>query len=200
MKSNNTKHQIMAVALDRFSEEGYSGTSIREIAGIVGIRESAIYNHFGSKEEIFTSNLSEFRKKQLANNILSDDLLDDLSNPEKFLMSFARKLIGHWNLPDERKFMRILLIEQHTKIGASVLSVSLYLDELRNICKMIFGEMIKSGILKKYDTEILSSEFIGPLFILRVEKMCGPEGDDIEPVINAAAMHVKFFWDSVKAI
>ena len=197
MKQINTKKLILITALDFFSKEGYAGVSIRQIAGEVGIRESAIYNHYKSKEEIFAAIMSDFKSRSVSGEILSDDLLDDLSNPEKFLKNFSNRLINHWNSSEERKFIRLLLMEQFTKIGSRDLSVSDYLTELRSICKMIFSEMGKAGIIKKFDPEILTEEFITPLFVIRAEKMSGDDNNDIGNILVYAAKHVDFFWKAV---
>lgn len=198
MKSKNTKQIILEKSLEFFSKNGYAGASIRQIAKAVGIRESAIYNHYKSKEEIFLAILSYFKSRSIGREILNDELLEDLSSPEKFLKHFTEKLLEHWNKPDEKKFIRLLLMEQFTKIGAEELSVSNYLIELRSICKMIFGEMIKAGIIKKYDAEMLAEEFIIPLFFLRTEKMSCDEENDIKSIYKTANRHVEFFWNAVK--
>lgn len=199
MRYQNTKDLILEKALDFFSTSGYAGASIRQIAKAVGVRESAIYNHFKSKEEIFLAILSKYKSKSISKNILSDDLLEDLSDPKKFLLHFSNRLIEYWNLPDERKFIRLLLMEQFTKVGAHELSVADYLVELRSICKMIFGEMIKAGILKISNSEILTEEFIAPLFILRTEKMSSDEIGSLKEILKAAEIHVNFFWNAVKS-
>ncbi len=198
MKNQNTKRQILEKSFDFFSTHGYSGASIRQISRSVGIRESAIYNHYKSKEEIFSAILAEFKTKSIGKVILNDDLLDDLSNPEKFLKHFTKRLIEVWNEPDERKFIRLLLMEQFTKIGSQVLSVSDYLIELRTICNMIFNEMIKAGIVAKFKSEILTEEFISPLFLLRTEKMSLDNTQNIKEVFVLAERHVDFFWNAVK--
>ena len=54
MKPNN-KDKIFDVSIDLFSEFGYDGVSIRQIASNVGIKESSIYNHYKSKEAILDS-------------------------------------------------------------------------------------------------------------------------------------------------
>ena len=197
MKQINTKKLILKTALDFISKNGYAGVSIRQIAREVGIRESAIYNHYKSKEEIFAAIMSDFKSRSVNREILSDDLLDDLSNPQKFLKNFSKRLIQYWNGPDERKFIRLLLIEQFTKIGSRDLSVSDYLTELRSICKMIFTEMEKAGIIKEIDPAILAEEFITPLFVMRVEKMSGDGGQDIKSIYDYSAKHVDFFWKAV---
>lgn len=46
------RERILDVALDRFIENGYDGTSLREIAEILGVTKAALYYHFASKDDI----------------------------------------------------------------------------------------------------------------------------------------------------
>ena len=48
----DTKNLILTTALDLFSENGFDGVSVRDIAKQVGVRESALYKHFKNKQEI----------------------------------------------------------------------------------------------------------------------------------------------------
>ena len=48
-----TRQAILDAALALFAEKGYFGTSLRDVAGAVGIRESALYNYFAGKEALF---------------------------------------------------------------------------------------------------------------------------------------------------
>lgn len=47
-----TADEIRQAALEQFARDGYSATSMRDIAGSVGIKAASLYNHFGSKEAI----------------------------------------------------------------------------------------------------------------------------------------------------
>jgi AcrR family transcriptional regulator len=47
-----TREKILDVALDLFTDQGFDGTSMREIAERLGITKPSIYYHFASKEEI----------------------------------------------------------------------------------------------------------------------------------------------------
>jgi len=198
LKQTNTKQLILSAALDLFSQHGYNGASIRQIARAVGIRESAIYNHYKSKEEIFLAILAEFKSSTVSEKILSDDLLDDLSNPEKFLRNFAERLINHWNTQQERKFIRLLLMEQFTQIGYKELSTTDYLSELRKMCRLIFSEMIKTKIVKQYNPEILAEQFIAPLFLIRTEHLVSVENQKMSAVFKIVNEHVDFFWAAIK--
>jgi AcrR family transcriptional regulator len=48
----DTRQRILDVALDLFTEQGYDGTSLREIAEQLGVTKAALYYHFESKEDI----------------------------------------------------------------------------------------------------------------------------------------------------
>lgn len=48
----STREKILDVALDLFTDQGFDGTSMREIAERLRITKPSIYYHFGSKDDI----------------------------------------------------------------------------------------------------------------------------------------------------
>ena len=65
--SGDTRQRILAVANELFIEQGYEGTSLREIADRLDITKAALYYHFRSKDDILQTLLEPF-----------DTLLDEL--------------------------------------------------------------------------------------------------------------------------
>jgi len=57
-----TRHKIARAALDLFSRKGFTETSMREIAAVVGINASSLYNHFKSKAAILEHLLDDYKK------------------------------------------------------------------------------------------------------------------------------------------
>ena len=53
--SGDTRERILAVANELFTEQGYEGTSLREIADRLGFTKAALYYHFRSKDEILVA-------------------------------------------------------------------------------------------------------------------------------------------------
>ena len=51
-KSDQSKEQIMSVALDLFSKTGYHKTSTKNICDAAGISTGLLFYHFGSKEKL----------------------------------------------------------------------------------------------------------------------------------------------------
>lgn len=58
-RRGDTRERIQTIALERFTDNGYDQTSLREIAEDLGVTKAALYYHFKSKEEILDSLLSE---------------------------------------------------------------------------------------------------------------------------------------------
>ncbi len=54
-RRTDTRERAIGVALGLFAQQGYAGTSLREIAEQLGVTKAALYFHFHSKEEILTA-------------------------------------------------------------------------------------------------------------------------------------------------
>ncbi len=54
-RGEQTRSAILQAAHDLFVEQGYHGTSMRQIANQAGIALGGLYNHFPSKEAVFES-------------------------------------------------------------------------------------------------------------------------------------------------
>ena len=86
--ANDTRQRILDVALDLFTEQGYDGTSLRQIAEQLGVTKAALYYHFESKEDILMAlhmRLHDFGKDALVRIgeapvtlALWEELLDDI--------------------------------------------------------------------------------------------------------------------------
>ena len=64
----DTRQRILDVALDLFTEQGFDGTSLREIAERLSVTKAALYYHFESKDDILLAlhmRLHEFGREAL---------------------------------------------------------------------------------------------------------------------------------------
>ncbi|MBF4583762.1 TetR/AcrR family transcriptional regulator [Curtobacterium sp. VKM Ac-2865] len=65
---SETRSEILRVALELFTDRGFEGASIRDLAEAVGMTKSSLYYHFASKDAILAA-LMENRRDEV------DDLL-----------------------------------------------------------------------------------------------------------------------------
>jgi AcrR family transcriptional regulator len=56
--AQETRERILEVARELFTEQGYDGTSLREIADRLGFTKAALYYHFQSKDQIMLALLA----------------------------------------------------------------------------------------------------------------------------------------------
>ena len=54
-REKNTKERILEEALRLFSQNGYMGTSMNDIAAKLGVTKAALYKHYTGKKEILDS-------------------------------------------------------------------------------------------------------------------------------------------------
>jgi AcrR family transcriptional regulator len=54
-KGERTAERILDVAEELFAERGYAGTTLRDVASRVGLRNPSLYNHFPSKASLYAA-------------------------------------------------------------------------------------------------------------------------------------------------
>ena len=57
----DTRARIQQIAVELFTEHGYEGTSLREIAEHLNVTKAALYYHFKSKEDIILSLVEDYQ-------------------------------------------------------------------------------------------------------------------------------------------
>jgi AcrR family transcriptional regulator len=72
-----TKRLILEKALELFTDRGYEGSSMDDIAKAVGIRKASLYAHFDGKERIFSA--------------IFDDILEEYARTIDELTAFSEE-------------------------------------------------------------------------------------------------------------
>lgn len=88
------KEEIKQAALELFASNGFEGTSLADIAGVVGLKKQSIYSHFKDKDDLFLSIMKDAKSTEI--DYYRAHLQDsDLSRPDLVLASL---LFGVKNL------------------------------------------------------------------------------------------------------
>jgi AcrR family transcriptional regulator len=201
-EERDTRQDILDAALDLFAENGFFGTSMREIAKRVGVRESALYHHFASKEAILQGLIQQLGPGQ-ARNLAEMDveaLLDSVGG-RPLLSQFVQMMTTLWATPREQKMMRLMMSEG-PRIGESgVLHLPSVVREARGHIARVFEAMMKKKLIKKSDPYALTLEFMGPLMMLRIMYLVMPKGPpDLKGFQAEVNAHLEFFWNAVAVV
>ncbi len=61
--TSQKRHQIMDAAAEVFVDGGYENASMDRIAEVAGASKRTVYNHFGSKEDLFRAVVARFQRE-----------------------------------------------------------------------------------------------------------------------------------------
>ncbi len=169
-EARNTRERILDAALELFAAQGFAGTSLRQIAQVVGIKESAIYAHFESKEAVFRT----FCEQMVTPVVLIQGLLGSelavvaLRDPEAVLRQLAQRIIEMWNTPRARLFFSVMMREG--KIGSDPLSTLLLpgIEQIEAQLGILIQHWMEQGRLRNdFPAEHLVWELLAPLANIR---------------------------------
>ena len=169
-----TKEKITETALDLFSQRGYDGVSVRDIARAVGIRESSIYNHFQSKRAVFDAIVDlcvQQSERYFREGGLPYDAGDDASVYAGIGMEDLQELIERtfrffFDDPWNARFRRLLLLSQYADPRCRDIYRRLYRDKCVRVQAYIFATLMDAGELRREDPLAVAAEFHGPMFML----------------------------------
>lgn len=105
-RGERTRIEIIRAAHSLFIEQGYHGTSMRQIAGEADIAPGSLYNHFDSKEDVFRAVFLEYHP--------SREVLPALVSAEgETIEQFLRDALDRMTTTLEKRpdFMNLLFIE-----------------------------------------------------------------------------------------
>jgi AcrR family transcriptional regulator len=203
-RGQDTKERIIAAAIDLFSQEGYTGASIRDITGAVGIKESSLYHYFSSKQEIIEIIYASF-KNALALERQAHESIPTVIKPYDSYLLLQNNLIflkKMFDKPFMRKVYRVISMERYRdKQAFEIMSYDIY-QSIAATHEIMFKKMIAAGIMKPLlDPDILSIEYtyavMGIFGDYNILKYYEKSTTAIEDLMFE---YVKFFWDRVKNI
>jgi AcrR family transcriptional regulator len=198
-EERDTRQGILDAALDLFAESGFFGTSMREIARRVGVRESALYHHFESKEQILRALAQTYGPGQ-ARHLAELDVgaLLKAMGPQELLAQLVQVMTTSWATPHEQKMLRLMLSEGPRLGERGVLNLPDSIREARRNVAKLFEELMRRKLIRKADPISVTVAFMAPLMMMRMLYLVMPEGPPDLKALNAEVdRHLDFFWRAV---
>lgn len=166
MEKISTKDRILDAALDLFSEKGYDGASVDQIAELIGIKGPSLYRHYKGKEDIL-DHLIEALTQHYEQNFGESSKVDKVpASVEELINSSMGRINFTVHDPKIIKIRKLLMIEQFRDSKLAALATKHNHTGLENLYTVIFEKMMEEGTLKKEDPRMLAFEFTAPVTIL----------------------------------
>ena len=170
----STKEKIMDAALTSFAENGYDGTSVEQIANIVGIKAPSLYKHYKGKEDILNALIdsAEARYEEMFGSEKNIGKIPQ--SREEFIQVTLKRISFTINDPVIRKTRMLLVQEQFRNERISEATTRHQLDGIQR--------MLDEGIVIDDDPELLAVELTAPavLQIARSDRQPQYEKESME--------------------
>ena len=175
----NTKEMILEEALKQFSEKGYDGTSMSDIAAPLGISKAALYKHYKSKQEIFDKIIeeSEIKYKDLLEK-LSVHYIDNNKKLRKKDLDVYSGISAKGLCENVLTFVRFSMTDEYSKQVRRMLTISQfqsselgqmytrrYVEAMLGYDEKLFNQLIKGGVIKEGNPKILAAMFYAPVIM-----------------------------------
>ena len=175
MAKRNTKELILLEALKLFADKGYEGVSVRDIAAEVGIRQSSLYKHFESKQDIFDTLVETMKNRfpqasasfQLPDGAIQEVAKEYATRGTEFLKKTSAEIFRFYlKDPYASQFRKMLSIEKYRSPEIDRIYREIYMESAISYQAALFEEMMAQGLMRQTDASIMALQFFAPIFLL----------------------------------
>ncbi len=191
------RDRILDAAADLFARKGFYAVSIREITRAVGIKESSLYNHFQSKEQLLETILDLFQSqeeeffKSLSSSIEIEKIIRN-GKTKKFLSDELRRFVKFWDSPERQRLWFIVSMEQHRNPRAARLMLQGFQNTKESLKTMI-QTLIECKMITPRNSDLLASEYTytmrAMLLEYRLLKVTNQSTSSIKKTMQAYIQH-----------
>jgi len=173
LSAQDRRQQIMQVATGIFAQQGFQGTTTREIAGKAGVNEALLFRHFANKETLYWTVIETLCSARDRKRRVAAILKTGGSDLEVFT-AIAREFLVR--TPRDTELTRLLwftALENHTLSDRFFRTyVSVYYDALARYIQ----QRIRQGAFREIDPLLAARGFLGMvIYHFLVQELFGAE-------------------------
>ncbi|NQE93353.1 TetR/AcrR family transcriptional regulator [Nocardia terpenica] len=191
-----TRDLLLGAALERFARQGFAATTVRQIAADIGVRDSAIYGHFASKQAIYDALFDEAGPASF--EALGIDVASlCAAGPRQAVPELVARVMDGWSEPRARRFLSVLLRDGTGDGGPGGLALAI--EAARDRLGEPFLRWQRDGLVRAdIPARQLVWELFAPLQIPRLLHLRAYTGEsDLAAARVLVADHVSFFLTCV---
>jgi len=198
-KGSKTKEKILKHALKLFSSKGFKATTVRDIAGSIGIKQSALYNHFKNKDEILETLIRDLTSSAIVTLFDNKDASELHKEGKSLLMGIATtfKLLS-FDGQNEALFKLLMQEIFRNERIREIYNEHFYQENVKKLSGIFFG-MMQEETIKSSDPLLLANEFFSSLFFYQMQvSLLKLDKKSTSSVVSLFEKHVEYFWDNIK--
>lgn len=188
-----TKDRILEEALTLFSENGYDGTGVEQIAEKVGVKAPSLYKHFKGKEDIMNA-LIDNAEARYEEYFGSERHIGKLpENREEFIAVTMDRILFTMRDPMIRRIRKFLVQEQFRNERLAAVTTRHQLEGVQKMYTRILACMMEKGLFIKDDPELLANELTAQVVLLIAQADRQPQLE--REITQSIERHIRHFCD-----
>lgn len=154
--ANKTKEQILLIATIYFAKDGYASVSMRDIAKVMGVQQSSLYNHFESKEMLWKAVLEHAKSLYLLYFNHLDSVLATAESFEAVLETIFHEPKRLVNVFTSYAFSLIHSEQFHDETAGKIFEET-FLTYSIDFLQGWFDKCISRGLAREFDTKTVAT-------------------------------------------
>ena len=134
-----TEERILAAAKTVFTQKGYSGARMQEVADVAGINKAMLHYYFRSKEKLFQVILSE------ALNVLSPVVLRVLQSDQDVMGKLEDLVSGYIQILLDRPHMPLFVMHELSQNQGKFVTETMKAQQTQPQVMAFFQQVIEEG-------------------------------------------------------
>jgi len=156
--AEDRRQQILEIATDLFANQGYEGTTTREIANKAGVNEAIIFRHFPCKVDLYWAVIDDQCRAAKKSDFLKEHLRFD-QEPHKLFAALALGLLQRRE--KEPKLSRLLFFTALENHELSHRFFRTYVAEYYELLADYIRQQIDRGVFRPIDPLLAARSFLG---------------------------------------
>ncbi len=160
MTGDERRSQILQVAIDLFSQRGFSGTTTKEIARAASVSEAIIFRHFANKDELYSAILDH---KACSRTFQShfEEVIEKVKAKDDYGVFYTMALNALDNHSEDCGFLRLML---HSALEDHDLARMFFESFITDVYKFL-GDYIRQrqadGAFRAIEPHVVVRAFVG---------------------------------------
>ncbi len=188
MVGEDRRRQILEIAMELFSKNGFAGTTTKKISESAGVSEATVFKHFANKNELYSAILDH---KACSHGMTKplQEVAEELAAKDDFGVFYGMALHIFKHHREDRHLMRLLL---HSALEGHDLA-RMFFESFVSESYAILSDYIilrqKDGVFREVEPRIIVRSYFGMIIHHSLNNTLWDEGQKLLKISDKEAAH-----------
>lgn len=160
MSGDERRSQILRVAIELFSQNGFSGTTTKEIARVAGVSEAMVFRHFATKQELYAAILDY---KACGGEVLKPlaRIADFIQAKDDYGVFYNLALGAFKHHEEDQVFLRLFMYSALEGHELAEMFFDRFVAKMYDFLSAYIRERQKDGVFREVEPKVIVRAFVG---------------------------------------